>query len=82
MNNNQVKSCCTIIDKSFYILLISTIIVLSSLALTMYKLISAHTCELATPWYILLSNISSVAIGFLFHYLKHKNNLFDNEASV
>lgn len=81
MYNNQVKSCCVTIDKSFYILIISTIIVLLTLGLSIYKLIIEHECFQTTPYYMLLSNMGSVALGYMFHYLKHKNDP-NPEASV
>ena len=72
-NNNSYNSCCFKIDKEILLFIITSSIVLSSIALSIFKLITSKSCEQQTPYYIMLSNISGLAGGVLFSFLKKHN---------
>lgn len=69
--HNTYHSCCFKIDKEILLFIITSIIILCSVAISMYKLIVTKTCDEQTPYYIMLSNISGLAGGVLFSFLKH-----------
>lgn len=66
----KLESCCFRIDRNAAICVVSTFIVFFLVILSAYKLVSTHSCEDVTPYYIMLSNVGSLAAGALFSLAK------------
>lgn len=75
MINNEYQSCCYRIDKQFAMFIIGVIIVVSTMALSIYKLIVEKSCESASPYYSLLSSTSGIATGVVFSHATNKRNI-------
>ena len=66
----KLESCCFRIDRNMAVCVVSTTIVLTSVGLSVIKLATSDECVATTPYYILLSNIGSLAAGALFSLAK------------
>ena len=69
-----VRSCCFELDRCFILGIISTLLVFSGCALSVFKLVTATECVETTPYYMLFSNMVSLAAGGLFANIGQTNH--------
>lgn len=75
MQQEKFESCCLTCDKNVMVFIVSTVVVCASLGLSIYKLITITSCDDATPYYSLLSSISSLSGSALYHSIRqHRQN--------
>jgi hypothetical protein len=82
MQQEKIESCCLTCDKNVMIFIVSTAVVCASLGLSIYKLITSKTCDDATPYYILLSNISSLSGSALYHSTRQNKQTTHNRVET
>ena len=74
MSQEAVKSCCFVADRCVLIGIIATTLLVVGFSLSVYKLIVSSGCIETTPYYMLLSNILSMAAGAVFSAYQLKRN--------
>ncbi len=78
MEHETLKSCCFYVDKAFIALCTAALLVVAGFSLCVYKIVTAESCASESPFYILLSTLTSVSATLIFTHRRNRPvNFYD-----